>query len=104
MIDATVLIVGCGPTGIAHELLRRGISCRLVDKRPDPQSSTRAFTVHARTWKCLTIWAWREAYRCNGEGKMSRLVRGLRQFLGRRRRTIGTVATALADIAPGVEG
>ena len=51
MIDATVLIVGCGPTGliVAHELLRRGISCRLVDKRPDPQSSTRAFTVHART-------------------------------------------------------
>ena len=51
MIDATVLIVGCGPTGliIAHELLRRGISCRLVDKRPAPQSSTRAFTVHART-------------------------------------------------------
>jgi 2-polyprenyl-6-methoxyphenol hydroxylase-like FAD-dependent oxidoreductase len=51
MVDATVLIVGCGPTGliVAHELLRRGISCRLVDKRPAPQSSTRAFTVHART-------------------------------------------------------
>ena len=49
MIDATVLVVGCGPTGIAHELLRRGISCCLVDKRPAPQSSTRAFTVHART-------------------------------------------------------
>jgi 2-polyprenyl-6-methoxyphenol hydroxylase-like FAD-dependent oxidoreductase len=49
MIDATVLVVGCGPTGIAHELLRRGISCRLVGKRPAPQSSTRAFTVHTRT-------------------------------------------------------
>jgi 2-polyprenyl-6-methoxyphenol hydroxylase-like FAD-dependent oxidoreductase len=51
MVDATVLIVGCGPTGliVAHELLRRGISRRLVDKRPAPQSSTRAFTVHART-------------------------------------------------------
>ena len=51
MVDATVLIVGCGPTGliVAHELLRRGISCRLVDKRPAPQSSTRAFTIHART-------------------------------------------------------
>ena len=49
MVDAPVLIVGCGPTGliVAHELLRRGISCRLVDKRPAPQSSTRAFTVHA---------------------------------------------------------
>jgi hypothetical protein len=70
MIDATVLVVGCGPTGIAHELLRRGISCRLAGKRPAPQSSTRAFTVHARTMEMLTIWAWREAYRCNGEGKM----------------------------------
>ena len=45
------LIVGCGPAGLitAHELLRRGVSCRLVDKRPTPQGSTRAFTVHART-------------------------------------------------------
>jgi FAD binding domain len=45
MVDATV------PTGliVAHELLRRGINCRPVDKRPAPQSSTRAFTVHART-------------------------------------------------------
>jgi 2-polyprenyl-6-methoxyphenol hydroxylase-like FAD-dependent oxidoreductase len=51
MVDATVLIIGCGPTGliVAHELLRRGINCRPVDKRPAPQSSTRAFTVHART-------------------------------------------------------
>jgi 2-polyprenyl-6-methoxyphenol hydroxylase-like FAD-dependent oxidoreductase len=33
MVDAAALIVGCGPTGliVAHELLRRGISCRLVD-------------------------------------------------------------------------
>jgi NADPH-dependent 2,4-dienoyl-CoA reductase/sulfur reductase-like enzyme len=32
MVDAAVLIVGCGPTGLiaAHELLRRGISYRLV--------------------------------------------------------------------------
>jgi FAD binding domain len=51
MVDATVLIIGCGPTGliVAHELLRRGIGCRLRDKRPAPQSSTRAFTAHART-------------------------------------------------------
>ena len=33
MVDAAALIVGCGPTGliVAHELLRRGISRRLVD-------------------------------------------------------------------------
>ena len=57
-------------------------------------------------WKCLTIWAWREAYRCNAEGKMVLCVptcTWIRQFLGRRRRTMGTYATALADIAPGVE-
>jgi len=46
-----VLIVGCGPTGLilAHELLRRGVGCRVVDKRPSAAGSTRAFTVHART-------------------------------------------------------
>jgi NADPH-dependent dioxygenase len=51
MGEATVLIVGCGPTGLilAHELLRRGISCRLVEKRTTPAGSTRAFTIHART-------------------------------------------------------
>ena len=46
MVDTAVLIVEVGPTGriVAHELLRRGISCRPVDKRPASQSSTRAFT------------------------------------------------------------
>lgn len=36
MVDATALIVGCGSTGliVAHELLRRGISCRPVDFSP----------------------------------------------------------------------
>jgi hypothetical protein len=47
MVDATVPVMGCGPTGptVAHELLRRGIGCRIVDKRPAPQSTTRAFTI-----------------------------------------------------------
>jgi 2-polyprenyl-6-methoxyphenol hydroxylase-like FAD-dependent oxidoreductase len=49
MVDAPILIVGCGPTGltVTHELLRRGKSCHLVDKRPASQSSTRAFAVRA---------------------------------------------------------
>jgi 2-polyprenyl-6-methoxyphenol hydroxylase-like FAD-dependent oxidoreductase len=46
-----VLIVGAGPTGLilAHELLRRGIACRMVERRTKPSGSTRAFTLHART-------------------------------------------------------
>jgi NADPH-dependent dioxygenase len=46
-----VLIVGAGPTGLilAHELLRRGIRCRMVEKRQGPSGATRAFTLHSRT-------------------------------------------------------
>ncbi|MGH8596008.1 MAG: FAD-dependent monooxygenase, partial [Gammaproteobacteria bacterium] len=45
------LIVGAGPTGLilAHELLRRGIACRMIERRATPSGSTRAFTLHART-------------------------------------------------------
>lgn len=50
-----VLIVGAGPTGlvIANELLRRNVSVRIVDKRESPAGTTRAFTVHARTFEML---------------------------------------------------
>jgi 2-polyprenyl-6-methoxyphenol hydroxylase-like FAD-dependent oxidoreductase len=46
-----VLIVGAGPAGmiLAHELLRRGVRCRMIEKRKTPSASTRAFTLHART-------------------------------------------------------
>jgi NADPH-dependent dioxygenase len=46
-----VLIVGAGPTGmiLAHELLRRGLHVRHVDRRDGPSHTTRAFTLHART-------------------------------------------------------
>jgi 2-polyprenyl-6-methoxyphenol hydroxylase-like FAD-dependent oxidoreductase len=66
MFDATVLIVGCGPTALIvdHELLRRGVSCRLVDKRPTPQSSTRAFTVHARTMEMFDHIGMANRVRC----------------------------------------
>lgn len=48
-----VLVVGAGPTGIilANELLRRGVSVRWVDARSNPLGTTRAFTVHARTFE-----------------------------------------------------
>lgn len=46
-----VVIVGAGPTGLilAHELLRRGVSIRLFEKRRGPSHTTRAMTVHARS-------------------------------------------------------
>lgn len=49
--EVEVLVVGAGPTGLilCHELLRRGVKCRLIERRPSPSGSTRAFTLHART-------------------------------------------------------
>ncbi|MFF0458654.1 FAD-dependent monooxygenase [Nocardia africana] len=46
-----VLVVGAGPTGltIAAELFARGVDCRVVDRRPGPLVTSRAFTLHART-------------------------------------------------------
>lgn len=46
-----VIVVGAGPTGLilAHELLRRGVSIRLFEKRLGPSHTTRAMTVHARS-------------------------------------------------------
>ena len=50
-----VLVVGAGPTGtiITNELLRRGINVRWIEKRESPLGTTRAFTVHARTFEML---------------------------------------------------
>src|SRR3954447_13681699 len=49
--DEEVVIVGAGPVGLiaAHELARRNIRPRLIDKRPGPSHTTRAFTLHARS-------------------------------------------------------
>jgi len=46
-----VAIIGAGPVGliVAHELLRRNVPIRLVEKRPGPSHATRAFTLHARS-------------------------------------------------------
>ena len=50
-----VLIVGAGPTGMvaAIELRRRGIDCRIVERRAGPVDTSRAITVHARTLEIL---------------------------------------------------
>lgn len=46
-----VLIVGAGPTGmvLANELLRRGVPCRMIDKKSGPTETSRSFTLHAKT-------------------------------------------------------
>src|SRR2546422_8383705 len=50
-MDADVLIVGGGPTGLmlANQLGRRGIRAMIVDRHSRPAQQTRAMAVHART-------------------------------------------------------
>jgi 2-polyprenyl-6-methoxyphenol hydroxylase-like FAD-dependent oxidoreductase len=49
--DTEVLIVGAGPTGLvlALWLTRLGVGVRIVDKTPQPGTTSRALAVHART-------------------------------------------------------
>lgn len=53
--ETPVLIVGAGPTGLiaAIELLRRGVRCRLIDRLPVPHTTSKAFTLHARTLEMM---------------------------------------------------
>src|SRR5260370_39654252 len=50
-----ILIVGAGPTGLtlAHELLRRGVKPRLIEKTPSASPNTKALGVMARTLELL---------------------------------------------------
>jgi 2-polyprenyl-6-methoxyphenol hydroxylase-like FAD-dependent oxidoreductase len=52
-----VLIVGAGPSGLTLgiELLRRGVNCRVIDKLCAPVTTSRSFTVHARTLELLEL-------------------------------------------------
>ena len=49
--SSTVLVVGAGPTGLtlAHELLRRGVPIRLIDRAPTASQNTKALGVWPRT-------------------------------------------------------
>jgi len=53
--NADVLIVGAGPTGLtmACELLRHGITPRIIDKAMAPTDKSKAFAVHPRTLELL---------------------------------------------------
>jgi 2-polyprenyl-6-methoxyphenol hydroxylase-like FAD-dependent oxidoreductase len=50
-----VLVVGAGPTGLttAIELARRSIGVRIVEKRTEPSTTSKALVVHARTLEQL---------------------------------------------------
>jgi 2-polyprenyl-6-methoxyphenol hydroxylase-like FAD-dependent oxidoreductase len=46
-----VLVVGAGPTGLtmASELMRYGVSCRIIDKLPSPSPFSKALGIQVRT-------------------------------------------------------
>ena len=50
-MDADVLIVGAGPTGLmlANQLARRGVRATIIDRHAGPALQTRALGVQART-------------------------------------------------------
>jgi 2-polyprenyl-6-methoxyphenol hydroxylase-like FAD-dependent oxidoreductase len=50
-MDADVLIVGAGPTGLmlANQLARRGVRALIIDRHSGPAQQSRAIVVHART-------------------------------------------------------
>lgn len=49
--DASVLIVGAGPTGLVHALwlTKQGVQVRIIDKSAGPGETSRAMAVQART-------------------------------------------------------
>lgn len=55
--EVPVLIVGAGPTGVTLgiELGRRGVACRVVDRLPGPVTTSRSFTLHARTLELFEL-------------------------------------------------
>lgn len=54
-MDTEALVIGAGPVGLtmAVELLRHGISVRIVDAAPAPASTSRAIAVHSRTLELM---------------------------------------------------
>ncbi len=59
-----VLIVGAGPTGmvLAIELTRRGVSCRVIEKRTERSTRSKALAVHARTLELFDLLGLTEAF------------------------------------------
>lgn len=55
MTKVDVLIVGAGPTGLmmAAELVRYGLTCRIIDKAEAPSVQSKAIAIQARTLEVL---------------------------------------------------
>lgn len=66
--ETPVLIVGAGPTGLVLGcmLLTRGVPVRLVDALEGPVSTSRAFTIHARTLELMDQLELRDAFLSRG--------------------------------------
>jgi len=50
-MDVDVIVVGAGPAGlmVAGDLARAGVSCAVLERKPERSGLSRAFAVHART-------------------------------------------------------
>lgn len=57
MLHTDVLITGAGPTGLttAIELARRNINVRIIERRTEPSTRSKALVVHARTLEFMDI-------------------------------------------------
>jgi len=67
-----VLIVGAGPTGLtaSMELSRLGIRTRIIDKRPEPATTSRAIGVQARTLEQMELRGLADAFvRLGNQGR-----------------------------------
>ncbi|GAB4536942.1 MAG: monooxygenase [Pleurocapsa sp.] len=55
--NTDVLVVGAGPTGLttAIELARRNINLRIIERRTEPSTRSKALVVHARTLEFMDI-------------------------------------------------
>lgn len=52
-----VLIAGAGPTGLTTviELARRNINVRIIERRSEPSTRSKALVIHARTLELMDI-------------------------------------------------
>lgn len=64
-----VLIVGAGPTGLvlAHELARRGVNLRLIDKNEGPAEQSRALLIQVRSLETFAFMGLIDAFLEKGQ-------------------------------------
>jgi 2-polyprenyl-6-methoxyphenol hydroxylase-like FAD-dependent oxidoreductase len=76
-----VLIIGAGPTGLvlAAQLLARGVTVRIIEKREGPPVHSRAVSLTARTLELLDTMGLAETFVAHGHP-----VRGFRMYAGAR--------------------